>query len=145
MRKLSALLVSLALLPCTTAFAMPINSYFQQGLTVNNGTSQPILVTDRTVPSALNNYKVETGYKLKGEYASDKFTNPAGQTFSHVIDIYSARTNQKICTVTSYLTITTTSVTQKHPTSSDEAKCSTSVYLSSGSAGMIYGFNINVN
>jgi hypothetical protein len=137
-----ALFVSCLLFP-VSLFAMNVGDYFQQGMEVDNYTSQQILITD-PASSTIQNYPLQSGYYLEVKYASDQFTNPAGQTFIHTITINSAVDYSVICVVQSNLYVSTTTVTQNKPSTSNPSRCATSVYLKSGSSGTVYGFKINV-
>ncbi|MDR3478466.1 MAG: hypothetical protein P4M14_10600 [Gammaproteobacteria bacterium] len=134
----------LALLFSSNVLAMTPGSYFQQGLTVANHSGHPILITD-PVLTELQNSSLENNYKVVMAYASDQFTDPNGQTFSHTIVIHSSVDYSTICTVQSNLVITQNSVSMGKATNSDEAKCQTSVYQQSSSSSLIYGLKITVN
>jgi hypothetical protein len=136
------LAVLIFIFPCAL-YAMNVGDYFQQAVTVANYTSQKVLVTDPAAPE-LQNYSLDSGYALEDKFASDQFTNPAGQTFIHTVTINSGVDYSVICVVQSNLFISTSTIQQNKPSSSS-ARCSTSVYMKSGSGGMIYGFRINVN
>jgi hypothetical protein len=120
-------------------FALGLNSYFQQGITVDNMTSQNILVTDSAAPGFLLNYPVNPGKGIVGTYASDQFTVASGQTFSHTININSAVDYSLICTVKSNLFISVGSMHTDKPTSTDEKRCQTSGYNQFSRDGTILG------
>jgi hypothetical protein len=137
-----SLVILLFLLPIS-ALAINVGDYFQQGITVVNQSGQGVLITD-PASSSLQNYPLNNGYYLDGKYASDQYTDPAGQTFIHVVTINSAVDYSVICIVQSNLFISQSGISLKKPSSTNESRCQTSTYMKSGSAGMIYGFQIVV-
>jgi hypothetical protein len=134
--------LTIILTPCL-AFAMATGDYFQQGLTVENYTTNSILATDQNTPE-LHDYTIPSYRYLEATYASDKFTDPAGQTFTHTITINSSIDYSVICTVESRLLITSTGITASKPISSNEQKCQTSVYQRFSTNSAVYGFKIAV-
>jgi hypothetical protein len=138
-----SLVILLILLPIR-ALAINVGDYFQQGITVVNQSGQGVLITD-PASSTLQNYPLSNGYYLDGKYNSDQFTDPAGQTFIHVVTINSAVDYGVICVVQSNLFISQNSISLKKPNSTNESRCQTSTYMKSGSTGTIYGFKIFVN
>jgi hypothetical protein len=125
-------------------FALTAGDYIQQGVTVVNRSSGGILITDPS-SAVLQNFNLATGYCLEMSFRPEQFTNSSGQTFVHQVKIISAVNAELICTVTSNLFLSENGVNAKKPSSSNESKCQTSVYLKSdGSNKSVYGFKIIV-
>jgi len=140
MRKLLvALLLALVVSPI---WALQVGTYFQQGIEVHNDSSAPIFITD-TVEPDLNKLAIDLGLYFKFKYDSDQFTNPAGQSFGHVISIIT-KDNQEICKVTTHLDLTQNSSNFLKPVSSDETKCITSVSQEFDGDGQVFLSVINV-
>jgi hypothetical protein len=142
MSKFYKLLAVLFFISPGALYAMNVGDYFQQAVTVANYTSQKILVTDPAAPE-LQNYPVDSGYAVEDTFASDQFTNPAGQTYIHTVTVNSGVDYSVICVVQSNLFVSTSSIKQTKPTTSS-SRCGTSVYMKSKGGAMIYGFRIDV-
>jgi hypothetical protein len=145
MKKNILLLLSCVAISCPV-FALPINSYFQQGLIVDNQSQESILVTATDLPQMpeLQNYLVKTKYTLNGKFPLDQFTNANGQAFGHTYVITSAIDNHLICNVTSHLVFGLTSMDLGKPISSDENKCRTTNDINFSNGNQIYSTEVTV-
>ena len=132
--------------PCC-AFSLNIGDYFCQGTSISNYSSQPIIVTD-SADQWLKDYLMTPKDEVSVKYAQDQFTVPAGQMFSHTIDIRSASDNKLICTVQNSLAFGPGNEMQtRKPISSDETRCAVENYHDYDEIDkvQIFGFSIVVN
>lgn len=143
MRNIKVLLAFVLIFQGASAFAFPLNGYFQQGIYVDDQSNENILVTDPAEPQ-ITNYLVPQDYHVDANFSSDQFTVASGQAFSHTVNINSAVNNKLICTVKSDLVLGLNSMHVGKPSSSDESRCQTTNNISSSGSGYIFQMQITV-